>query len=61
MNILSFTALFRIDGFFNYPFNFTISDCPNKTTFSLSFDVDLAELGPNLEKFYYTCHILYPF
>ena len=37
----------------------TIYYCPNKTTFPLSFDADLAELGPNLEKFYYTYHILY--
>ena len=37
----------------------TISYCPNKTTFPLSFDADLAELGPNLEKFYYSYHILY--
>ena len=56
---LSFTTLFRKDGFFDYPFKLTISYCPSKTTFSLSFNADLAELGPNLEKFYYTYYILY--
>ena len=40
-------------------FKLLISSCLNKIALSLSFDANLAKLGPVLGKLYYTYYILY--
>ena len=52
-------SLFGKDGFFDCPFKLLISCSSDKITLSLSFDANLAKLGPVLGKLYYTYKILY--
>ena len=44
--------------FFDDPLKLLISCCPNKITLSLSFDANLAKLGPILGKLYCIYYIL---
>ena len=50
-------SLFGKDGFFDCPFKLLIS-CSSVSPYLVSFDANLAKLGPVLGKLYYTYKIL---